>query len=268
VKLHKLALYLTAASIAAPVAAQDASAPQSAETATTEQAIVVTGSRIKRDPNDSSLPLTVITNEEFEREGISSPEQLISLLSSNGNGLDNLASNADVVGGAQRGNNGASSANLRGQGANATLILLNGRRVAAHGLNGGVVDINQIPFSALERVEVLKDGASAIYGTDAIGGVINFITRTDYQGFGAQGFVDKTQRGGGDIYRVSGIAGYGDLQEDGFNIMAAVGYSWNKELRGDERSFVNTFQPDRGVSVDTRVPRLQHLSRWPTGSIP
>jgi iron complex outermembrane receptor protein len=253
-KLHKLALYLTAASLAAPVAAQETTAPDTADKVAepAEQAIIVTGSRIKRDPNDSALPLTVITNEEFVREGISSPEQLIALLSTNGNGLDNLASNADVVGGAQRGNNGASSANLRGQGANATLILLNGRRVAAHGLNGGVVDINQIPFSALERVEVLKDGASAIYGTDAIGGVINFITRTDYQGFGAQGFLDKTQRGGGDIYRVSGIAGYGDLQEDGFNVMAAVGYSWNKELRGDERSFVNTFQPDRGVSVDTR----------------
>jgi iron complex outermembrane recepter protein len=254
-KSTRLALLLSATMLAGPAFAQTQSdeAPTAAETAEEEgKSIVVTGSRIKRDPNDSSLPLQVLTNEEFAREGINSPEQLISFLSSNGNGLDNLASNADVVGGAQRGNNGASSANLRGQGANATLVLLNGRRVAAHGLNGGVVDINQIPFSALERVEVLKDGASAIYGTDAIGGVINFITRTDYQGFGTQASADITQRGGGDTYRVSGIAGYGDLQEDGFNVMAAVGYSWNKALRGDQRSFVNTFQPDRGLSVDTR----------------
>jgi iron complex outermembrane recepter protein len=254
-KSTRLALLLSATMLAGPAfaQAQTDAAPVAAETAEEEgKSIVVTGSRIKRDPNDSSLPLQVLTNEEFAREGINSPEQLISFLSSNGNGLDNLASNADVVGGAQRGNNGASSANLRGQGANATLVLLNGRRVAAHGLNGGVVDINQIPFSALERVEVLKDGASAIYGTDAIGGVINFITRTDYQGFGAQASADITQRGGGDTYRVSGIAGYGDLQEDGFNVMAAVGYSWNKALRGDQRSFVNTFQPDRGLSVDTR----------------
>jgi iron complex outermembrane recepter protein len=250
-----LALLATSTFLVTPAFAQTQSdqAPETTETASEEgKAIVVTGSRIKRDPNDSPLPLQIISNEDFKREGISSPEQLISFLSTNGNGLDNLASNADVVGGAQRGNNGASSANLRGQGAAGTLVLLNGRRVAAHGLNGGVVDINQIPFSALERVEVLKDGASAIYGTDAIGGVINFITRTDYQGFGTQAFADITQREGGNIYRVSGIAGYGDLQEDGFNVMAAVGYSWNKALRGNQRSFVNTFQPDRGVSVDTR----------------
>jgi iron complex outermembrane receptor protein len=87
-----------------------------------------------------------------------------------------------VTSGAQRGTNGLSAANLRGQGAAATLVLLNGRRVAAHGLTGGAVDVNQIPFAAIERVEVLKDGASAIYGTDAVGGVINFITRKDYQG--------------------------------------------------------------------------------------
>jgi iron complex outermembrane receptor protein len=83
-----------------------------------------------------------------------------------------------VVGGAQRGTNGLSSANLRGQGSASTLVLLNGRRVAAHGLQGSAVDVNQIPFAALERVEILKDGASAIYGTDAVGGVINFITKT------------------------------------------------------------------------------------------
>jgi iron complex outermembrane recepter protein len=252
----KLALLATSTFLVTPAFAQTQSdeAPETTETSNEEESksIVVTGSRIKRDPNDSSLPLTIISNEDFKREGISSPEQLISFLSTNGNGLDNLASNADVVGGAQRGNNGASSANLRGQGAAGTLVLLNGRRVAAHGLNGGAVDINQIPFSALQRVEILKDGASAIYGTDAIGGVINFITRTDYQGLGTQAFMDITQREGGNIYRVSGIAGYGDLQEDGFNVMAAVGYSWNKALRGNQRSFVNTFQPNRGVSVDTR----------------
>jgi iron complex outermembrane recepter protein len=214
--------------------------------------VVVTGSRIRRDPANSALPLQVITTNDLVREGINNPEQLVSFLSSNGTGLDNLASNADVVGGAQRGNNGASSANLRGQGANNTLVLVNGRRVAAHGLNGGVVDVNQVPFSALERTEVLKDGASAIYGTDAIGGVINFILKENYEGFGISGFADSAQDSGGAIYRGSAIAGYGSLTENGFNIMAAVGYSTNKELRGDQRDFVNTFQPERGLSVDTR----------------
>lgn len=214
--------------------------------------ILVTGSRIRQDPNNSALPLQVITNQEIEREGISSPEQLIMFLSSNGSGADNLASNADVTTGAQRGTNGLSAANLRGQGSAATLVLLNSRRVAAHGLSGAAVDVNQIPFAAIERVEILKDGASAIYGTDAIGGVINFITRKDYKGLGIQGFTDTTEGGGGNIYRLSGVAGYGDLDEDGFNVMGAVAYSWNNILRGSQRDFVNGNQPDRGLSIDTR----------------
>lgn len=216
------------------------------------ESILVTGSRIRRDPNDSALPLQIVTTPELERNGISNPEQLIAYLTSNGTGADNLASNADVVSGQQRGNNGASFANLRGQGSGATLVLLNSRRIAAHGLQGSAVDVNQIPFAAIERVEVLKEGASAIYGTDAIGGVINFILRNDYEGFGVQGFTDVAEQGDHTIYRVSGIAGYGDLREDGFNVMAAVSYSDIPELRGDERDFVNTFQPNRGLSPDTR----------------
>jgi iron complex outermembrane receptor protein len=215
-------------------------------------AIVVTGSRIKRDPNDSALPLQIITTQELERNGISNPEQLIQYLTTNGTGADNLASNADVVSGQQRGNNGASFANLRSQGSGATLVLLNSRRVAAHGLQGSAVDVNQIPFAAIERVEVLKEGASAIYGTDAIGGVINFILRKDYQGLGLSSFVDVTEEGDHTIYRHSAIAGYGDLDTNGFNIMGAVSYSDIPELRGDQRDFVNTFQPQRGLSPDTR----------------
>lgn len=253
-KLYKLALYLTAASLAAPVVAQDANAPQNTETESSEQAqaIVVTGSRIKRDPNNSPLPLTVITPDDITREGINSPEQLISFLTSNGNGADNLAANSDVTSGAQRGTNGLSAANLRGQGSASTLVLLNGRRVAAHGLTGSAVDVNQIPFAAIERIEVLKDGASAIYGTDAIGGVINFITKSNFQGLALNGFVDITQEGDSPIYRLSGTAGYGDIDDDGFNVMAAVSKSWSGVLYGKDRDFVNGNQPNRGLSVDTR----------------
>src|SRR6185436_13195580 len=178
----------------------------STETQSEGTNITITGSRIKQNPNNSALPLQIITNEEIQRNGISSPEQLLMHLPTNATGPDNLASNADVVSGAQRGTNGLSSANLRGQGNAATLVLLNGRRVAAHGLSGSAVDVNQIPFAAMDRIEVLKDGASAIYGTDAVGGVINFITRKDYQGFCFQGFSDSTERGDASIYRVSGIA--------------------------------------------------------------
>jgi len=214
--------------------------------------IVITGSRIKQNPNNSALPLQIITNEEVSRNGINSPEQLLMHMTTNASGADNLASNADVVSGAQRGTNGLSTANLRGQGSASTLVLLNGRRVAAHGLSGSAVDVNQIPFSALDRIEVLKDGASAIYGTDAVGGVINFITRKDYEGVGLQGFADITEQGDASIYRISGIAGYGDLEEQGFNIMGSVSYSWNQILRGANRDFVNGNQPNRGLSIDTR----------------
>jgi iron complex outermembrane recepter protein len=215
-------------------------------------AIVVTGSRIRQDPNRSALPLQIVTTQELERNSISNPEQFINFLTTNGTGSDNLASNSDVVSGQQRGNNGASFANLRGQGSAATLVLLNGRRVASHGLNGAAVDVNQIPFGAIERIEVLKDGASAIYGTDAIGGVINFITRKDFTGIGLTAFSDITERGDAPIYRISGIAGYGDLDANGFNVMAAVSYSDIADLRGRRRDFVDTFQPERGLSPDTR----------------
>ncbi|MBX3565136.1 MAG: TonB-dependent receptor [Sphingomonas sp.] len=249
-----------AALAAMPAMAQETTAPVTAgdptaaaqDEPTKDNEILVTGSRIKQDPNNSALPLQVITTAEIQRNGISSPEQLVMFLSTNGSGADNLSSNADVTSGAQRGTNGLSSANLRGQGSAATLVLLNGRRVAAHGLSGGAVDVNQIPFSAIERVEVLKDGASAIYGTDAVGGVINFITKKDFQGLALNGFVDVTEGGGGNIYRVSGLAGYGDIDENGFNIMGSISYSWNKILRGSDRDFVNGNQPNRGLSVDTR----------------
>lgn len=100
-RLTKTAMLMAFTCLCTQAFAQDAPTPQAAADEETEQAaIVVTGSRIKRDPNDSSLPLTVITATELSREGINSPEQLISLLSTNGNGADNLASNSDVTSGA------------------------------------------------------------------------------------------------------------------------------------------------------------------------
>jgi iron complex outermembrane receptor protein len=241
---------------AAPALAQDASAASAASAAAADDnggtAIVVTGSRLKQDPAKSAVPLEIITNQTIQQNGISSPEQLNMFLTATGSGADNLASNSDVTTGAQRGTNGLSAANLRGQGSAATLVLLNGRRVAAHGLSGGAVDVNQIPFAAIDRVEVLKDGASAIYGTDAIGGVINYITKKNYRGLDLSALSDITEQGGGNIYRLSGVVGFGDLNSDGFNVMGAVSYSWNKILRGSQRDFVNGNQPSRGLSIDTR----------------
>ena len=268
-KLTKLVHLLTLAGLAGPAMAQ-APAPSMAQVQVTgapvkrtimsdpipdtvlAARVEITGSSIKRIAREGALPVDVITRRQIEEQGIVNAEQLIATLNVNGNGSDNLASNADVTSGAQRGNNGASSANLRGQGSDSTLVLLNGRRIATHGMKGSAVDLNSIPFAAVERVEVLKDGASAIYGTDAIGGVINFILRKNYSGLEAQAFTDLTEAGGGNIQRYQVTGGFGDLDRSGFNVLFAASTSDHKALRGDQRGFVNTFQPGRGLSPDTR----------------
>ena len=248
-KLQPLAHSLVLIGLGAHLGLAQAQAP--APTQQLEK-VVITGSSIKRLKDEGALPVQVFSRTELERQGIATTEQLISQLNINGNGLDNLASNADVVDGASRGNNGATSANLRGQGSNATLILLNGRRIASHGLNGGTVDLNQIPFAAIERVEVLKDGASAIYGTDAIGGVINFILRNNMQGVSVSALFDVPEQKGGEIYGASVTAGFGNLATQGFNFLASLSVRDSKVLRGDQRDFVNTYQPERGLAPDTR----------------
>jgi iron complex outermembrane recepter protein len=222
-------------------------------TVQTEETVVVTGSRVRRQALDSATPVQVITIEQIKRDGISSPEQLLESLSVNGNGVANLASQSDVnLNPNDRNNNGFSGANLRSQGVNNTLVLLNGRRVASHGLNGAAVDVNQIPLGAVRRVEVMADGASAIYGTDAIGGVINYILREDFEGLRVSAFSDVTAEGGGNIYTVGGTAGHGNLQEDGYNLMLAVNFRKNEYLKSSQRDWINGNQPNRGLAIDTR----------------
>ena len=238
------------AAIAAPVAAQDAAPPAPA---TTLDKVTVTGSRIKRTDVEEALPITIIQKQEIDAQGITSAEQLLQFLNIAGNGADGLTSaSVDMDLGELRGTAGVSGANLRGQGSDATLVLLNGRRVATHGLRGQAVDLNSIPFAAIDRVEVLRDGASAVYGTDAIGGVINFITRTDYQGITVNAGFDVTQDGGGNIYNYSLLGGVGDLDTDRWNVWGTVNYRRAEFLRSHQRDFANSFQPNRGVSPDTR----------------
>ena len=226
---------------AAPLLAQDAG-----------QRVEITGSSIKRIQSEGALPLQTITRQEIDRAGIVSAEQLVARITANGTGADNLSSNVGIqLGTTDRNNNGNSSANLRGLGSSSTLVLLNGRRVPAHGAKGNSVDLNWIPLAAVERVEVLKDGASAIYGTDAIGGVINFILRKDYTGLEATAFADVTQEGGGNIYRASLLGGLGDLASDGYHFMANLTLDRQQKLAGEQRSFANGYQPERGLSPDT-----------------
>lgn len=251
-KLNKIALVLAMSGLSSSYAfAQQANE----DTDTTDEKverIQVTGSSIKRTSLQGDLPLNIISKAEIDAQGITSAEQLLLQLNISSNSNDNLASNAGIVGGEERGNNGASSANLRQQGAGSTLVLLNGRRTATHGLKGQSVDLNSIPFAAIESVEVLLGGASAIYGTDAIGGVINFILKKDYEGVQIGGVIDHTEDGSGNIYRLNVLAGTGDLEVDGFNVMAAMTVKSVEILRGTDRDFTNTFQPLRGLSPDTR----------------
>ena len=145
--------------------------------AQTTQRVEITGSSIKRTDSETALPVTVITRDQIERSGAVSVEDVLHRVT---------ASSAAFSDSSQGVGYATSNANLRGLGANSTLVLLNGRRLSNHpfGNVGGTVavDLNSIPFAALDRIEVLRDGASAVYGTDAVGGVINFITRRDYTG--------------------------------------------------------------------------------------
>ncbi len=239
-------------------AAEDANA-----TDEDENKVVITGSRIKRTDAEGAMPVTTFTLDELLTQGITSAEQMMLQMNINANGNLNLASNAGIVTGSERGNNGASSADLRGQGPASTLVLLNGRRVATHGMKGRSVDLNSIPFSAIERVEVLRDGASAVYGTDAIGGVVNFILKKDFEGINTSVFADITEAGGGDIFRYNIMGGFGDLNSDGYNVMATLSLKENQILRGSDRDFTSTFQPDRGLSPDTRgTPFASVNDRW------
>ena len=244
-KLKKLAQLMALIGVAGTAVAQEA-APQAM------QRVEVTGSSIKRIAKEGALPVQVITYDQIEKQGITSAEQLLATISSNGTGADNMTSGNNVFGAdADRVSGGASFASLRGLGPNSTLVLLNGRRIATHGASGKAVDLNSIPMGAISRVEILKDGASAIYGTDAIGGVINFILKTNYNGVEASATTNSTEAGGGMNRRASLLAGHGSVEEDGYNIMMSLTVDNDDKLSSSQRSFANGFQPGRGLSPDT-----------------
>ncbi len=212
--------------------------------AQTMQRVEITGSSIKRIEGEAALPVEVIKREDIDKSGVTTAAELLQKISSNVGGLTDGASVSDVMGG-QRGFNGA---NLRGLGVSSTLVLLNGRRMAnfaSPGDNSGV-DLNNIPAGAIQRVEVLKDGASAIYGTDAMGGVINFITRKDYQGGDINVYALKTGEGGGGKTSASFAGGYGDLGTDRFNVFGALDLQKTGRLASSERKFMQEYSlPDR-----------------------
>jgi iron complex outermembrane receptor protein len=221
----------------AMLAALAVSAPALAQQAV--QRVEITGSSIKRIDGESVLPVETVKREDIDKLGVTTAAELLQKITSNVGGLTDGASISDQSG-AQRGFNGA---NLRGLGVSSTLVLLNGRRLAnfaSPGDNAGV-DLNNIPAGAIQRVEVLKDGASAIYGTDAMGGVINFITRKDYRGGDIGIYALRTQEGGAGKTALTASAGFGDLTTDRFNVFAAVDLQKLDPLRSSQRAFIQEY---------------------------
>jgi iron complex outermembrane receptor protein len=195
--------------------------------------VVVTGSNIART-EEGALPVQVITQQQIERTGATSAEQFLRTVSAAVQGNSNVvaASSSGVNAG------GVSSVSLRGLGSQRTLVLVNGKRLSAGGTitDSTSVDVNSIPLAAINRVEVLKDGASAVYGSDAIAGVVNFIIREDFEGATVSLYGGGADDGGG-ITRANGAIGFGNLQDNRFNVMFAAGYQKEDPLFGRDRSF-------------------------------
>ncbi|HLZ97462.1 MAG TPA: TonB-dependent receptor [Steroidobacteraceae bacterium] len=181
--------------------------------------IEVTGTRLKRTDALTSSPVDVITREDIERSGKRTLSDVVRGLSADNNGSISLG---NISGFAQ----GASGVALRGLAVNATLVLINGRRMTSYGLADDgqrtFVNLSAIPLDVVDRVEVLKDGASAIYGSDAIAGVVNIILRDRFQGLSTQLGYAVTEYGDGSMPRISVTGGRGGLDSDGYNVFVNV----------------------------------------------
>jgi len=243
--LHTLAHAALLTVLALPAQAQDQKLER----------VEITGSSIKRIDGEAALPVEVVKRQDIDKLGVTTAAELLQKLTANVGGLTDGASITDQSG-AQRGFNGA---NLRGLGVSSTLVLLNGRRLAnfaSPGDNAGV-DLNNIPAGAIQRVEVLKDGASAIYGTDAMGGVINFITRKDYQGAALSAYALRTGEGGAAKTTFSASGGFGDLGRDRFNVFAALDVQKLDALDASQRRFIQDY------SLPTRLPPQTSSNSFP-----
>ncbi len=211
--------------------------------------VEVTGSNIKRIEGEGALPVQVITRGEIERSGSTNAMEIMNLISAN-NSAGNV-SVGNVIGASTFSNQTAS---LRGLGGSSTLVLVNGKRLGT--FSGGItgaegVNLAAIPFAAIDRVEVLKDGASAVYGSDAIAGVINFITRQDFSGVDATAWYGApTRSGGGEQYQVMATAGIGDLTKDKYNAFISANYSDQSALNQNQRDFSRTnYRPDINLNT-------------------
>ena len=227
-------------------------APASSTDASPElQEIVVTGSMIKRVNAETAEAITILKSDDLKAQGIENVEQALGTLTA-ANPSINVASSIGTFSG------GGTYANLRGLGDTRTLVLLDGQRLAPSAFNGYGVDLSGIPFAAIDTVEVLREGASALYGSDAIAGVINFKTKKNYQGLEIQGNYDRPQKSGGSSDEFDLTFGHGDLASDGYNFMFTGGYSHQLELQASQRGF-----SAQGFNPALSVPNTNYPGSWP-----
>jgi len=201
------------------------------------QQVVITGSSIKQIEGAGALPVLTLNRADIERTGVQTTEQLLQTISA-------MSSSGQIQGttGVGIATYGESNVSLRGLGSERTLVLVNGQRLAAFAGGGGsTVNVNNIPLAALERVEVLKDGASAVYGSDAVAGVVNFILQKNFQGIQVGGtYGTPTASGGGQQYQANIVAGFGDLTKDRWNVTGSLQWNKNQDLLGIDREFSKT----------------------------
>jgi iron complex outermembrane receptor protein len=191
--------------------------------------IEVTGSSIKRISSEGALPVQIITAEQIRATGASNLQDVIQRLPA----MQGFTI-ADIAIGSNSG--GYSTASIHDLGSGYTLVLVNGRRIAPLG-DGNIVNLNNIPMSAIDRVEVLTDGASALYGSDAIAGVVNFVLKRNHQGGTITAQLNKPTEGGADSQNVSLTYGFGDIDKDRFNVLASFRHDTSSQLKSGDRDF-------------------------------
>jgi iron complex outermembrane recepter protein len=231
--------------------------------AQTTERIEITGSSIKRINAEGSLPVTVVTRADIEKTGVQSTEELLFQVTS-------VSSAGGQVNAGQSGlaTYGRSAVSLRGLGSDKTLVLVNGRRLALFAGGGADVNINAIPLGAIDRVEVLQDGASGVYGSDAIGGVINFILRKDFSGFEVSGsYGQPTRGGGGKNSKVGLVAGFGDFETGRWSVTLSGAFEKETNLLGASREFskTDTREPYYAGGA-TETGRIEGVWQFPGGA--
>ncbi|MGV7208884.1 TonB-dependent receptor domain-containing protein [Oxalobacteraceae bacterium A2-2] len=196
------------------------------------QRVEITGSSIKRIAAEGALPVQTLTRSDIEQSGVQNVADLVAQLPSM-QGF--ITSSASVNGGG----GGVQTASIHAIGTQYTLVLLNGRRMAPYG-TGSAVNLASIPLAAVERVEILTDGASTLYGSDAIAGVINFILKKNQTDLVVEGTYNSPQKSGGKSSNFSISKGWGNLDNDGFNVQLSYAHDEQKELNASQRDFAKS----------------------------